>query len=165
MRFSGNIEIALICVSVMTGKLTWGDAEACFKGRLFGRPPELSGEKMVLVGDDLAKGPESQIQRYIELRCLIKYQYQEYFRSQPIAEQLKNLEKAKLNLRHQAPNSGKDFQRPLEEGIAEMEAMLARIEKRLKPDEKMEPPAEKNLDSFVKRYYDRQKSQDNDRSL
>lgn len=149
----------------MTKNLTWGDAEACFKGRLFGRPPELPDEKKILVEDDLAKGSESRIQRYIELRCLIKHQYQVYFRSQPMAEQLKKLEKAKWDQKHQAPNSGKDFQKPLEEGIAEMEAMLARIEKRLKPDEKMEPPGEKNLDSFVKRYYDRQKSQDNDRSL
>ena len=83
--------------------------------------------------------------------------YREYLYSQPIEEQIRKMETVKTKMQHQHPGAGKDFQMPVEERIEQMQRLLVTIENRLK--------SETQLDSFVDRYYHREKGQDNDRGL
>ena len=141
----------------MNHRLTWGDAETCFFAHLKGQEPELSPEKRAEVEKDAARGPESQIRRYIELRLKTMVKYREYLYSQPIEEQLRKMETVKTKMQHQHPGAGKDFQMSVEERIEQMQRLLVTIENRLK--------SETQLDSFLDRYYHREKGQDNDRGL
>jgi hypothetical protein len=142
--------------------LTWRDAEAYFQAELRRRETELSAEKKSLVEEDLARGDESLIRRYINLRLQIKSRYRDYFESQPIEEQLKKLGNVKQGL--PPPNPEKSFDIPVEARIEEMIELSSELEARIKNGQKNDDRPERRLDSFVHRHYDRKKAEDQDRS-